>query len=184
MKFNEDKTITLIIDKRDEKWYCGEIYLQKPLGYGEYKFSVASPLNNLDKQMVLGFFLYHYDTTTNVLEEIDVELLRHLEGHDDKEGAFTVHQKDQNPVPHFQKAFHVNTDEPIDFTIDWRESKVGFTAVANDNTMIADTTYTNDTNIPGPKNMILHINFYLFQGKPPVSGNSRSITIKEVSFCH
>ena len=48
-------------------YHCSELYLEKPLGYGTYSFSVAKvPI--LDKNTILGLFTYENDKN-----EIDIE---------------------------------------------------------------------------------------------------------------
>lgn len=179
--FLESGEIKLSIEKRNNKWYCAEIFLNRSLGYGLYSFSIDSPLNMLDEQVVLGMFLYHFDTSTNILEEVDIELLRHVDP--TKQAAFTIHNKMGGPNHYFQNSFEVVTANPITFSIEWREDFITFLAKTNSGDIIASEKYLDIVNIPSPENMIAHINLYLFQGKEPISGKGADIILKEFSYC-
>jgi hypothetical protein len=54
------------------RWWAGEVYMTKRLGYGTYTFRVASPLASLDPNAVLGLFTYS-DQNAYAHREIDIE---------------------------------------------------------------------------------------------------------------
>lgn len=51
----------LTIRQQDQKWYCSELILDTPTGYGTYSLIISSDLDSLDKQAVLGMFTYKSD---------------------------------------------------------------------------------------------------------------------------
>jgi hypothetical protein len=53
-------------------WPCAEIVMQKTLGYGTYAFHIASPVNALDPNVVLGLFTWSDQPAFNN-REIDFE---------------------------------------------------------------------------------------------------------------
>jgi len=187
--FQEDGSIQLNITEENDKWYCAEMFFKKPLGYGTYTFTIDSPLNRLDEQVVLGMFLYHLDAAKN-LEEIDIELLRHVDKN--KQAAFTIHNKDSKQDHNFQHTFEVLTPNSTIFSIDWRETQVIFLAKTITGQVISKKTYPDpqhipppvhsSQNIPPPDSMIVHLNLYLFQGKAPISGTTTNVKVKNISF--
>src|SRR5208337_186680 len=60
-----------ITQREDKKWSCAEARLSRSLGHGEYRWVISGDLAGLDKQAVLGLFLYQDDD-----HEIDFELSR------------------------------------------------------------------------------------------------------------
>jgi len=61
----------LRITNRDGKWLCPEVYTLQALGYGTYVFHTKSPVDSLDKNVVLGLFTYKDDS-----HEVDIEYSR------------------------------------------------------------------------------------------------------------
>lgn len=53
------------------KWNCPEAYLLNSLGYGTYRYYIANPVDQYDKNIVVGLFNYESDT-----REIDMEFAR------------------------------------------------------------------------------------------------------------
>ena len=65
----------LAITKVGRHWTVGEVVNTRNLGYGTYKWVLASRIDNLDPNMVLGLFVYDSDPTFNH-REIDIEASR------------------------------------------------------------------------------------------------------------
>lgn len=69
----------LRITQREGKWYCPEIVLEKALGYGNYIFRTVGRVDQLDSNVILGFFLWEYKKNyegadkINVANEFDIE---------------------------------------------------------------------------------------------------------------
>jgi hypothetical protein len=59
---------------RNDKWYCPEVRLEKSLGYGRYYFYLDPLPQKLDKDIVIGLFLYDREDTSNFHKEIDIEI--------------------------------------------------------------------------------------------------------------
>ena len=112
----------LRITNRNGKWLCPEIYTLQALGYGTYVFHTKSPIDSLDKNVVLGLFTYKDDS-----HEVDIEysLWGKSEGYN---SGFTV-----QPTPY-------TSDNSLDFnttltgteathTFTWRSDKVFFQTI-------------------------------------------------------
>ena len=66
----------LRIVKRGGRWYCSEVYSAKALGFGTYTFTLASRVDQLDKNVVLGLFTWDDAAPEYAYREIDIELSR------------------------------------------------------------------------------------------------------------
>ena len=73
VRVDPEDRLHLEIDFRDNKWYCAEIVLDHPLGYGIYSFKLDSRVDSLDYNAILGCFIY--DTTA---QEFDFEFSQRL----------------------------------------------------------------------------------------------------------
>jgi len=68
------------VSKRDGKWSCAEIATEDALGYGEYAFQLRGRVGRLDPNLILGLFLWEYQSTydgldeRNVANEFDIEI--------------------------------------------------------------------------------------------------------------
>ncbi|MBN1818314.1 MAG: carboxypeptidase regulatory-like domain-containing protein [Sedimentisphaerales bacterium] len=65
----------LRIRQIEGQWYCSEVFTNESLGYGIYKFVVATNSPYLDPQTVVGLFTYDKNQDGNK-NEIDIELTR------------------------------------------------------------------------------------------------------------
>jgi hypothetical protein len=112
----------LKIINHNGKWYCPEVYTLQALGYGTYVFHTASPVDNLDKNVVLGLFTYKDDS-----HEVDIEYSRQ-----GQEGGFNSGFTVQ-PAPY-------TSDNSLDFSTNltgtesthvftWRSDKVSFETI-------------------------------------------------------
>ena len=70
---DEDGNLHLTISYKDGKWFSSEVFTLAPLGYGTYTFTLASPIDQLDKNAVLGLFTWDDAAPENNYREIDTE---------------------------------------------------------------------------------------------------------------
>jgi hypothetical protein len=68
----QNGTLNLQVFERNGKIYCGEVILSESLGYGKYYFFVASRIDLLASNLVLGLFTWS-DTAPASNCEIDIE---------------------------------------------------------------------------------------------------------------
>jgi hypothetical protein len=64
----------LRVTYKDDKWFCPEVRLLSNLGYGKYYFYVEPLPQPLDKDVVIGLFLYDREDTNNFHKEVDIEI--------------------------------------------------------------------------------------------------------------
>jgi len=84
VRLDEEGRLHLTIKKRDGKWTCGEVFSeQQGWGYGTFRFSLGSRVDNLDPAAVAGLFTYEgtapcrqCDLVHCHCREIDVEFCR------------------------------------------------------------------------------------------------------------
>jgi hypothetical protein len=70
-------------------WQCAEILSQLTLGYGTYQFDLATPVDGLDPNVVLGLFTWSNESDYN-FREIDVECGRWMNPADYANSQFVV----------------------------------------------------------------------------------------------
>jgi len=66
----------LRIVSRGGRWYCSEVSTANVLGYGTYTFTLASRVDQLDKNVVLGLFTWDDTSSEHANREIDIEFSR------------------------------------------------------------------------------------------------------------
>ena len=66
----------LRIAKTQGRWYSAEIGLDHSLGYGTYTWTLASRVDQLDANAVLGLFTYDDTSPAHAHREIDIEASR------------------------------------------------------------------------------------------------------------
>jgi len=167
----------LKIRKVGNLWYCSEIYTQQSFGYGEYRFYVASKVENYDPEIVVGLFNYETD-----LREIDIEFSK-WGNLSNVSGWYTI----QPVVAGNQYSFALNlSGEYSTHKYIWNSSNIFFqsyhghsaTLPSPDN-LISEWTYTGN-NIPPVGNERLHINFWLMGGHAPINQQDAELVVKAV----
>ena len=66
----------LKIVKRNGRWYCSEVFTTQQYGHGTYVYKLASPVDQLDKNAVLGLFTWDDTSPAYSHREIDIEMSR------------------------------------------------------------------------------------------------------------
>jgi hypothetical protein len=112
----------LKITYHNGKWYCPEVSTLQALGYGTYVFHTASPVDSLDKNVVLGLFTYKDDS-----HEVDIEYSRQGQEGGFNSG-FTVQPAPYTPDNALDFYTHlIGTESTHLFT--WRSNKVDFETI-------------------------------------------------------
>lgn len=70
---DEDGKLHLKLRYKNDRWYCSEVQMLKSLGYGKYVFFIDRLPQPLDKDVVIGLFMYDHTDTSNFHKEIDIE---------------------------------------------------------------------------------------------------------------
>jgi hypothetical protein len=168
----------LKIRKDANTWYCSEIYAQQSFGYGEYRFYVATNVENYDPEIVAGLFTYETDS-----REIDIEFSRWGNAAW-LAGWFTV----QPVITGNQQNFALNlVHDSSTHKFTWESNSIFFqsylghhSTLPSTENLISEWNYTGNS-IPPVGNERLHINFWLFGGHMPVNQQEAELVIKAVS---
>lgn len=174
----------LKITRDSRRWYCAEIISEKSLGYGKYVFYLASRIDELNENVVLGLFTWDKSPGNNN-REIDIEFARwgNIKG---KNTQFVVQPWE---LPQNIYRFDMRTESSYTtHSFEWKKDSVFFQSVLghyvtppDDSHMIESWNYTG-TNIPQPGNEKTRIILWLSGGNPPSDSKEVEIVIKKFEF--
>ncbi len=179
---DESGNLHLTIRRENGIWYCSEVYTVKETTYGEHRFFVDGWLDRMDKNMVLGLFVYATDTS-----EIDIEFSKWGDAAKQDVGSFTVQP--------YWKSGHQHTFEcPLDSTpttefFDWQPGYVHFASMRghysgappSDSYYFSRWIYTGADIPADSEHLHTHINFWLMNGEPPQDLTVHEIVITNVT---
>lgn len=162
----------LLVRKKNKQWHSAEIFLKKSLGYGKYSFTVQNRVDKLDKNLVLGLFLYADDE-----HEIDIELSRWQ----NKKGKNFQYCVQPFYIDKNLKRYNLKLkDISSQYIINWQPDYVNF-AVKQNNKIIYHWRYTGSYNfVPGSE--AVHINFWQYKGSSPYRQKKQEVIIEDFSF--
>jgi hypothetical protein len=160
---------------RDNKrrWQSAEVFSTntRSLGYGTYRWTIASDVDRLDPNVVLGLFTWSDDPTEHH-REIDVEIARWGSRTDPTNGQYVVQPWDLPGHLHrFAQGAGVSTHA---FT--WSPGKVEFWKDG-----APAWTYAGD-DVPTPGDERVHLNLWLMNGLAPTDGRSVEVVIQSFAF--
>jgi hypothetical protein len=173
--------LVLRILPEGERWSCAELRLTEALGYGVYEIEVESDPADLDPQAVFGFFTYDHSSPP-LHRELDIEFARwgdpaHPGGNQTVQPYTEKANGSQFPLEALgSRSLHRITWSPDEvvfsshalFKGGW-ESEVG-------------VFRWSEGEVFDPGEAYLHLNFWLFRGKAPQSGESQLIRISAFRF--
>ena len=164
----------LAITKVGRHWAVGEVVNTRSLGYGTYKWVLASRVDNLDPNMVLGLFTYDSDPSFNH-REIDIEASRWGNALDPTNAQFVV-----QPYPPTGNLKRITQSSALPATLSftWTASGLSFSAPgASPSTW----TYTGPNRPPNGA-ALADMNFWLNSGHAPVHGQGAQVIIQSFTF--
>ncbi len=175
----------LKIAQRDGRWTCAEVITTDVLHHGSYQFQTIGRLDQLDRNVVLGLFNYPSpDVGPDTTHEIDIEFARWGQA-GAPVGNFTVwpvkEELKQTTYP-----FEVRLGG--DYTthrFDWRPNRISFASLHghhnDDSSPIAKWVFDRKParSYISTEPMRVHLNLWLFQGRPPADGKEIEIVLKE-----
>jgi hypothetical protein len=166
-----------------DKWYCAEVYTPRNYGFGRYQFEVTGPVDKLDPNIVLG--LFNYPTPSigpDGTNEIDIEM-SHWGMPSAPIGNFTVWPAKTGPKETSHSFTFQLTGLQSTQRFTWHRDSILFQTL--DGTHDDDTGELNrwkfapsgfDMQVPHEPEPV-HLNLWLFQGKPPTDGKEVEIVI-------
>ena len=170
------------------EWQCAELSTTQSLGFGTYEFQIIGPIDQFDRQIVLGLFDYPTpEVGPDGTNEIDIEFAHW--GHADTPiGNYTIYPASGKRGPGDSHTFSFTlkgdyTTHRFARTAD-KVSLQSLHGHRNDNANeIADWVYAPlDKRLIPQAPLPVHINLWLFQGKAPSDGKEVLITIKKFTF--
>ncbi len=167
---------------RNDRWYSTEVFSDAPLGYGIYTFTLASRVDQLDKNVVLGLFTWDDTAPAYNYREIDIEFSRW------GDVAGPNSQYVIQPWDHSGNRYQFNTtlsgnDSTHSFW--WHSGGVQFASyqghAPNLGSVINAWLYTGPDN-PPPGFGNARINLWLLNGTPPSDGQGAEVIIERFEF--
>lgn len=163
-------------------WYSAEVISVNSFGYGKYLFHVISRVDQLDKNIVAGFFTWDETAPAYNYREIDIEFSKWGETLNDN-SQYVVQPWDRLGNRH---RFNMSlTGNDSIHSVDWKEDRIVFQSLEGSN-IIGSWIYTG-SDIPSPGKENVRINLWLndpniILGKPPTDGKEAEIIIQKFVF--
>jgi|GEM_PF-335623 len=164
-------------------WYSSEVILANSFGYGKYVFHIASRVDQLDKNVVAGFFTWDDSAPLNNYREIDfVEFSKWGETVNDN-SQYVVQPWDR-PGNRYRFNISLAGNDSI-HSGDWKNDSITYQSLEGSN-IIGSWIYTGSY-IPPPGKENVRINLWLFDpnnilGKPPSDGKEAEIIVTKFDF--
>ena len=177
--------LKLEVTEREGIWTCAELQTTRRLGLGAYQFWLMGRPDQLDPQLVFGFFPYPTpDVGPDGTHEIDIEFARWGEITRPC-GNFTV-------CPTVVKKPSTTHPFPLALSGDVTTHRIirradalifssyhGHRALKDERGRIECWEFSGDFSRAA---MPLHLNFWLFRGKAPQDGKPASLTLRGLEF--
>lgn len=176
-------TVAPLESSGSPRWVCTEVELQNQyFGHGMYYWVVRGKFAQLDKQLVVGVFTYDMaETSAPGYGEIDFEWSKWGQQTKKELFSFTVHPfPDGDPRAHIE--YNTNNGEVFTLLLDWQPGRIeqwlfnGYLTPSK--AMEFPQTpfhwiYEGANAMQQPRTATVHMNFWLFRGTAPTSGNRR-----------
>jgi len=178
----------LKISQRDGKWSCAEITMRQRLGFGGYQFQLMGRIDRFDDNVVLGLFNYPTgDVGPDATHEIDIEFARWGDAKNPM-GNYTVWPVEKT-LKQVSKPFPfilINDSSTHRFT--WSSNHVQFRSMRghreDGGEELSHWVYspTESSRHISQQPMPVHINLWLFKGRPPKDGQEVEVIIQGFKF--
>jgi hypothetical protein len=174
----------LTITKDGSSWFCTEVILVTPLGYGTYAIEIEGPIDELDRNIVLGFFTWDdvapwEQTHPNAnFREIDIEHSLWGDAGSSLNAQF-VAQPYQTEGNRHQFHFDVPQDGMSRHAFVWQQQAIVFQSVSGDTA--ENWVYTGGS-IPSSGRENVRLNLWLIGGQAPSNGESTEVVIRRFEF--
>lgn len=159
-------------------WSCAEVISQASFGHGTYRFAIDTPLDALDRNVVLGLFTWNDKPAYNH-REIDIEFARWGDAGNPYNAYYTVqpytasgNQRSWALQPGYGQTTH---------SFRWTRNSIDFASSAFGNPL-QQWSYTRRSGIPRAGGENARINLWLFQGAPPSDGQPVELIVSTFAF--
>lgn len=155
-----DLLLSIAKDKAGH-WTSAEVDNQRHLGYGTYRWVVASDLSGLDPNQVLGMFTFA--PTGAVADEIDMEVSQwgNLLAPNGSAAVWKTSSTRANEVTTFTYSDH----PPYVHQFTWSPGRIRFLITDATGAVLLDWTVTSD--VPVPSTEVPSVNYWRFYNVAP-----------------
>lgn len=181
---DRDNRLHMTITYRDGKWYSTEISSVQAFGNGTFSFTLASRVDQLDENVVLGMFTWDETAQPENYREMDIELSRW--GNPTEANAQFVVQPGQRDGN--RRRFYLQLQGPLStHRFVWSASAIRFScfdgriSTHDPGSPIQAWTYTGP-GVPSAGPVHARINLWLYRGKPPADGQSVQVVVQAFQF--
>jgi hypothetical protein len=165
----------LRITKAQGRWYSAEIALDHSLGYGTYTWTLASRVDQLDANAVLGLFTYDDTSPAFAHREIDIEASRWGAANDPTNAQFVVQPWDRAGN---LRRIRLGSKVPATLSFTWTKTSLTWRAP-----QAKPSTYVyRGTDRPPRGKERARINLWLFRGRAPARGQALEVVIRSFGF--
>jgi hypothetical protein len=174
----------LKINYRHGQWHCAEIISQKSFGYGTYQFNVAPLKAPLNKNVVIGLFLWNSYAKKQHNHEVDIEFSRWGE-EQNLNAQYVVHPDVAGNKHRFNFDLQAATSRHSFF---WTTDSIGFWS---------DFQNSSGPQFRGKSSMEwqwsgeegpragrekVHLNVWLYRGQPPTENQEVEVVFTDFTF--
>ncbi|KAJ6638638.1 hypothetical protein Bhyg_11375 [Pseudolycoriella hygida] len=167
-------------------WTCAELYSEKKFGFGTYRWFVEGAIDRFDPNTVLGLFTYAGVDSVN---EIDIEMALWGQTKPEASNLFYTIYPSTNAVKQVSSGMRMRlqgtyTTHQFVWTREnvKLQSQNGFPNSPQQNVFFKyQTPASFARNVP-VLSVPLHMNLWLFQGKPPADGKEVEIIIHDFKY--
>ncbi len=156
------------------RWYATEVISRDSFGYGTYSWTIASRVDALDKQVVLGLFTWN-DLPDYAHREIDYEWAKWGNDADSTNAQVVVQPYD---APGHLERFTQPPAADTTHRFTWEPGRVDFRSSHANGTPYFSWTYAG-TDVPVPGGENARMNLWLFRGIAPSDGQAVEIVISD-----
>jgi hypothetical protein len=162
--------------------------MKKRLGFGRYQFQTTGRLDRLDDNVVLGLFNYPTgDLGADGTHEIDIEFAR-WGGSKNPMGNFTVWPVEKGRKQTTRSFSFSITEDQMTHRFTWSCSRVLFQSLKghqeDDHEELSRWVYSpqEPSRSISQQAMPVHINLWLFKGRPPKDRQEVEVVIRDFKF--
>jgi hypothetical protein len=165
----------LRITKARGGWQVAEIGLDHPLGYGTYTWTLASRVDRLDANAVLGLFTYDDTSAADAHREIDIEVSRWGDAAAPTNAQFVVQPWNR---PGNLRRVRLGSHLPATLSFTWTKSGLSWRAP-----QATPASYAyRGADRPARGQERARINLWLDRGRAPARGRPVDVVIRSFTF--
>jgi uncharacterized protein (TIGR03437 family) len=164
----------LRISRCGNSWCAAEVFTKDTIGFGTYRFDIASQVASLDPNVTLGLFSWDAQAGEVYNREWDIEFSRWGVPSATTNTQFVVQPYN---LPNNIQHFLINQSTPTSHVVNWSPSQMSFTSSTGSTTIRQWTFVNGATTVPTLGDAHLHLNFYLGSGTSPTVPVTQEIVI-------